>query len=55
MSLCTMTIQVEIPGRVLSVYEKNRDAFVKKLEKMGCDVTIEDDGEDPLEDIRRWR
>jgi len=50
MGLCTMTIQVEIPGKKMTTYEKNRDKFVRKLHEMGCDVTIEDDGEEPFED-----
>jgi hypothetical protein len=49
MSLCTMTVQVEIKGKTLESYEKNRDKFISKLEKMGCDVIIEDDGEDEEE------
>jgi ABC-type xylose transport system substrate-binding protein len=44
-----MTVQVEISGKTLESYEKNRDKFISKLEKMGCDVIVEDDGEDEEE------
>lgn len=50
MSLCTLTVQVEIKGKTLESYEKNRDRFVKKLEKMGCSVSVEDDGDQEDED-----
>jgi len=45
-----MTVQIEIKGKTLVAYEKNRDEFINELEEMGCAVTVEDDGEDELED-----
>lgn len=50
MSLCTITIQVEIEAKTLESYEKKRDRIIGKLEKQGFSVNVEDDGEDDFEE-----